>query len=136
MLAALENGVQGGKWYSLIDKVTHPRTLLAAWQKVARNKGAAGVDGQSIRRFEAQAEKYLGELEKSLKEGTYQPQPVKRVEIPKGPERTRPLGIPVVKDRIVQTALKLVIDTANGRGAFTDFNYCVYCFEAHGDANP
>jgi len=110
MLAALANGVKGGKWFSLIDKVVRPGTLEIAWQKVARNKGAAGVDGQSVERFEARAEESLAELGEALVSGTYRPQPVKRVEIPKGPGRTRPLGIPAVKDRIVQTALKLVIE--------------------------
>lgn len=110
MLAALENGVKGGKWFSLIDKVARQRTLEIAWQKVAANKGAAGVDGQSIERFGYKASAYLEELSESLKSGTYRPQPVKRVEIPKGPGKTRPLGIPAVKDRIVQTALKLVIE--------------------------
>lgn len=110
MLAALENSVKGGKWFSLIDKVVRPQTLEAAWQKVARNKGAAGVDNQSISRFRQQATKYLQELGAGLQAGTHRPQPVKRVEIPKGPGKTRPLGIPVVKDRIVQTALKMVVE--------------------------
>ena len=110
MLAALENGVKGGKWYSLIDKVSRLRTLKIAWQKVAANKGSAGVDGQSVKRFGHRAAEYLQELSQGLKSGSYRPQPVKRVEISKGPGKTRPLGIPVVKDRIVQTALKMVIE--------------------------
>ena len=80
-----------------MDKVVRPTTLAAAWQKVARNQGAAGVDGQSIERFAAQAERYLQELQHSLENGSYRPHPVKRVEIPKGDRRTRPLGIPTVK---------------------------------------
>lgn len=110
MVSALENGVKGGKWFSLVDKVYAPRTLAAAWAKVEANAGAAGVDGVSIERFAANAEKYLGELSTALREGTYRPQPVKRVDIPKGDGRTRPLGIPAVKDRIAQTAMKLVIE--------------------------
>jgi RNA-directed DNA polymerase len=110
MVSALGNGVKVGKWFSLIDKVVRPATLEIAWQRVARNQGAAGVDGQSIERFEAQSERYLRELQRSLTEGRYQPDPVKRVEIPKGDGKTRPLGIPTVKDRIVQTALKMVIE--------------------------
>ncbi len=110
MLAALENGVKGGKWFSLIDKVSRLRTLEIAWQKVAANKGSAGVDGQSVKRFGRRATQYLQELSQALKSGSYRPQPVKRVEIPKGPGKTRPLGIPVVKDRIVQTAMKMVIE--------------------------
>jgi RNA-directed DNA polymerase len=110
MVSALVNGVKGGKWFSLVDKVIRPTTLEAAWRQVARNKGAAGVDGQSIERFAAQAERYLRELHKDLKDASYRPDPVKRVEIPKGDGRTRPLGIPTVKDRIVQTALKMTIE--------------------------
>src|SRR6202165_4767804 len=110
MVSALVNGVKGGRWYSLMDKVCAPATLQTAWEKVRANKGAAGVDGQSIERFEARAELYLGELATALREGTYRPQPVKRVEIPKGDGKTRPLGIPTVKDRIVQTAVKFVLE--------------------------
>ena len=110
MLAALENGVKGGKWFSLIDKVTRFETLEIAWRKVARNKGSAGVDGQSVKRFGHRATEYLRELSEVLEAGIYQPQPVKRVEIPKGSGKTRPLGIPAVKDRIVQTALKMAIE--------------------------
>jgi RNA-directed DNA polymerase len=110
MVSALVNGVKGGRWYSLIDKVCAPATLQAAWAKVRANRGAAGVDGQSVERFAAHAELYLSELASALREGSYRPRPVKRVEIPKGDGRTRPLGIPAVKDRIVQTAVKLVIE--------------------------
>jgi RNA-directed DNA polymerase len=110
MVAALENGVKGGRWYSLMDKVYAPATLAAAWARVRANGGAAGVDGESIERFAAQAERYLAELATALRSDTYRAQPVKRVEIPKGDGKTRPLGIPVVKDRIVQTAMKLVIE--------------------------
>ncbi len=110
MVSALVNGVTGGKWFSLVDKAIRPATLAAAWQKVARNQGAAGVDGQSIERFAAQSERYLRELHEDLKSGHYRPSPVKRVEIPKADGKTRPLGIPTVKDRIVQTALKLAIE--------------------------
>ena len=110
MLAALGNGVKGGKWFSLIDKVYRMQTLRVAWQQVKRNKGAAGVDDISIERFGFKAESYLEELSQSLKEGSYQPIAVKRVYIPKGPGQQRPLGIPAVKDRIVQAAVKLVIE--------------------------
>jgi len=110
MLAALENGVRGGKWFSLIDKVYRPQTLQAAWHKVKANAGAAGVDGQSVKQFGFRAELYLAELEQALKSGAYRPEPIRRVEISKGGGKMRPLGIPAVKDRIVQTALKLVIE--------------------------
>ena len=110
MLSALVNGVHGGKWFSLMDKVFAPKTLALAWAKVRDNKGAAGVDGQSIARFAAKAELYLPELTAALKDGTYRPDAVKRVDIPKDDGRTRPLGIPTVKDRIVQQAVRLVIE--------------------------
>ncbi len=110
MLAALGNGVKGSKWFSLIDKVYRPSTLQAAWEQVKANRGAAGIDRQSIEGFAANAERYLNELAKGLEEGQYQPQAVRRVEIPKAGGKTRPLGIPTVKDRIVQTAVKRVIE--------------------------
>lgn len=110
MLAALENGVKGGKWYSLMDKVYASATLAAAWQQVKANKGAAGIDHISIERFEAQAERYLDELHQALKMGTYRPAAVKRVYIPKSDGKQRPLGIPTVKDRIVQAAVKMVME--------------------------
>jgi RNA-directed DNA polymerase len=110
MLSALVNGVHGGKWFSLMDKVFAPKTLALAWTKVRDNKGVAGVDGQSIARFAAKADDYLAELSTALKRGAYHPQAVKRVDIPKGDGRTRPLGIPTVKDRIVQQAVRLVIE--------------------------
>ena len=110
MVSALGNGVKGGKWFSLVDKAIRPTTLEAAWQKVERNKGAAGIDGQSVERFAAVADRYLAELHENLKNGSYRPGPVKRVNIPKGGGQTRPLGIPTVKDRIVQTALKMTIE--------------------------
>ena len=95
MLAALENGVKGGKWYSLIDKVWDKNTLWSAWWRVSENHGAAGVDRISIERFREKAEQYLGELEQGLKSGGYTPEAVRRVYIPKGPGQTRALGIPV-----------------------------------------
>ncbi|MFM8442664.1 MAG: reverse transcriptase domain-containing protein [Methylococcus sp.] len=110
MVSALVNGVEGGKWYSLMDKVYAPNTLALAWARVRANQGAAGVDGQSVGRFEAQAGAYLAELAEALREGAYRPQAVKRVEIPKGDGQTRPLGIPTVKDRIAQAAVKRVIE--------------------------
>jgi len=110
MVSALENGVKGGKWYSLMDKVYAPATLSAAWMKVQDNGGAAGVDRQSIERFAAQAEAYLSELSRALRTGAYRPAAVRRVEIPKGHGGVRPLGIPTVKDRIAQTAVKFVLE--------------------------
>jgi RNA-directed DNA polymerase len=122
MLSALGNGVKGGKWYSLIDKVYASDTLELAWARVDANKGAAGVDGQSVGRFAAKADVYLTELATALREGSYRPQAVKRVEIPKGDGRMRPLGIPTVKDRIVQQAVRLVIEPIFESG-FCDGSY-------------
>jgi len=111
MISALETGVKGGRWFSLMDKVSAERTLAAAWDRVKRNRGAAGVDRQSVSAFAAHAERYLGELAEALRNGTYRPQPVRRVWIDKpGSRQQRPLGIPTVKDRVVQTALKLVLE--------------------------
>jgi RNA-directed DNA polymerase len=110
MVSALVNGVKGGRWFSLIDKVFAPATLVLAYERVAAKGGAAGVDGQSLERFAARAEIYLAELWTALREGSYRPQPVRRVNIPKADGGLRPLGIPAVKDRIVQAAMKLVIE--------------------------
>lgn len=110
MISALVDGVRGGRWFSLIDKVFAPKTLAVAWEKVRGNGGASGVDGESVERFEARRDEYLAELSEALRQGDYQPQAVRRVEIPKGDGRMRPLGIPTVKDRVVQTAMKLVIE--------------------------
>ena len=110
MLTALENGVKGSKWYSLMDKVYAMGTLQAAWQRVLANNGLYGVDKVSIERFEAHSERYLLELHEVLKAERYQPLPIKRVYIPKGDGGQRPLGIPAVKDWVVQTAMKLVVE--------------------------
>jgi RNA-directed DNA polymerase len=109
MLAALERGVKGGKWHSLIDKVSRLETLALGWAQVERNAGAAGVDRVSVQRFAQARDRYLAELAQGLRDRSYRPQPVRRVYIPKG-KGQRPLGIPAVKDRVVQAALKLVIE--------------------------
>ena len=113
MLAALVTASKEGKqskWFSLIDKVWRDTTLQAAWQQVKSRKGAAGIDGTSIARFEAQAAKYLGEIAEQLKTGQYRAQAVRRVEIAKTGGGSRALGIPTVKDRVVQAAVKRVIE--------------------------
>jgi RNA-directed DNA polymerase len=110
MLAALGNGVRGGKWFSLIDKVYRPATLRSAWQQVLMNRGAAGVDRVSVERFAGQLDRYLGELGQELESGRYRPQPVRRVEIAKADGKLRPLGIPTVRDRVAQAAVKRVIE--------------------------
>jgi len=111
MLSALETGVKGGKWFSLMDKVYAPANLEAAWKKVKSNHGAAGVDGQSVGKFSQRAQQELERLHQQLKAGQYQPREVLRVWIDKpGAKKARPLGIPVVRDRVVQTALLQVIE--------------------------
>jgi RNA-directed DNA polymerase len=111
MLQTLENGVKGGKWFSLIDKVWDQRNLSAAWFKTAVNKGSAGIDGQSIQQFTSQLGKELDGLQRELKESGYQPLAVRRCWIPKpGSKEQRPLGIPAVRDRIVQGALRNVLE--------------------------
>ena len=111
MLRTLARGVKGGKWFSLIDKVYAERTLSLAWEKVKSNAGACGVDGISIDHFNKDRETRLLAVKEQLKSGSYQPQPVKRVEIPKpGSQQPRPLGIPTVTDRVVQGALHLVLE--------------------------
>ncbi len=111
MLEALESGVKGGKWFSLIDKVGAKKTLEVAWQQVRRNRGAGGIDGVSIERFAASAERILAELESEIKGGRYRPAPVRRCTIPKpGTKEKRTLGIPTVRDRVVQAALRAVLE--------------------------
>jgi RNA-directed DNA polymerase len=110
MLAALETGVTGGRWYSLMDKVYAPGTREAAWKRGAANRGAAGVDRVSVQRFARQAPRYLAEVGQELRDGSYRPGPARRVYIPKGPGATRPVGSATVKDRIAQAAVKLVVE--------------------------
>jgi len=97
------------KWYSLYDKVYAPARLQAAWEKVQANGGAAGCDGQTVEQFGARAEDNLQGLHDQLRTKQYRPRPVKRVEIPKGGGGVRPLGIPCVRDRIVQQAVLQVL---------------------------
>jgi RNA-directed DNA polymerase len=111
MLALLARGEEGTKWFSLIDKVWHQRTLGLAWSKVLANAGSCGVDGITVGQFSKDSARRLLDLEEQLKEGRYQPKPAKRVWIPKlGSSELRPLGIPTVTDRVVQAALKMVIE--------------------------
>jgi RNA-directed DNA polymerase len=111
MLEALERGPKNGVWHSLIDKVWAPRTLQAAWEQVAANAGAAGVDRVSVRMFGQNWEAELAALSRQLREGRFRPLPVRRVHIPKpGSSERRPLGIPAVRDRVVQTALRMVLE--------------------------
>ena len=110
MLATLENhSVRGGKWHSLIDKVYKAENLYSAYREVAANRGAPGVDNITTEDFTAALVKNLDKLEQQLRDGSYRPQAIKRVNIPKpGTRETRPLGIPTVRDRTVQAALRHV----------------------------
>ena len=97
------------KWHSLMDKVYLPRNLQAAWKRVQKNGGAAGSDGITIPQFARGADRHLAVLHADLRAKTYRPQPVRRVYIPKSGGGKRPLGIPCVRDRIVQQALLQVL---------------------------
>ena len=111
MLATLERGIKGGKWYSLMDKVWAETTLtLAAWA-VIRNEGAPGIDHRTTEQLEEELGSEVALLGRQLRENTYRPQAVKRVWIEKtGSQEKRPLGIPVVRDRVVQGAVRAVIE--------------------------
>jgi len=93
------------KVHSLIDKVYKPLNLYIAWEKVKANKGSGGVDRVSIEDFDENLSQNLDEIHRLLKEDRYLPQPVRRVWIPKPNKDKRPLGIPSVRDRVVQQAL-------------------------------
>jgi RNA-directed DNA polymerase len=111
MLTALEEGVLGGKWYSLMDKVYPLPNLRKAFERVKANGGAAGVDHVTVKEFERHLEANLEKLSRSLREGSYRPQAIRRVWIPKpGSKEQRPLGIPTVRDRVVQAAVRAVLE--------------------------
>lgn len=95
------------KVHSLIDKIYQRKNLEMAWERVCANRGSGGVDGQSVREFGEQADEQLSRLQRELVERTYQPQPVRRVTIPKAgkPGEYRTLGIPSIYDRVCQQAL-------------------------------
>lgn len=107
----LENKVKGGKWHTLIDKVFSEQNLFCAAASVLGKKGAAGVDRQTVDDFAAAEREELTRLQQQLREGRYEPAAVRRTWIPKpGNQELRPLGIPTVRDRVVQTALLRVIE--------------------------
>lgn len=125
MLAALQNGVQGGVWFSLIDKVYAQKNLEAAFRKVQKNQGAAGVDHITIGEYERKLDENLKQVSEELRQGRYRPRAILRQYIEKpGSEEKRPLGIPVVRDRTVQTALRQVIEPVFER----TFAECSYGF--------
>ena len=110
MVSALVNGVKGGKWFSLIDKVFAPATLDAAWAKVTGQRGGSGGGWAEPGAVRGTGGDLSGRAVGWVAGGKLPPAAGQRVEIPKGDGETRPLGIPAVKDRIVQAAMKLVIE--------------------------
>lgn len=110
MLATLEQGVKGGKWFSLIDKVASLRVLEAAFWRVKSNRGAPGVDHVTIEKFESNLKQELRQLHQALVSGSYRPQEILRRWIPKLGGGERPLGIPTIRDRVVQGALRSVLE--------------------------
>src|SRR5215510_5768652 len=120
------------KFYSLYDKVWRTDVLQEAWRQVKTNKGAPGVDGESIEGIVSRGEEglMLGRLQKQLRAKSYRFHPVRRVDIPKPKGGTRPLGIATVKDRVVQTAMKLVLEPIFE----ADFHDCSYGYRPRRDA--
>jgi len=111
MLTALETGLKGGKWFRLIDKVYALPNLRRAFARVKANGGAAGVDHVTVEEFERDLEANLEKLSRSLADDRYRPQAVRRHWITKlGSKEKRPLGIPTVRDRVAQTALRAVLE--------------------------
>lgn len=99
------------RFHALYDRIFRPDIVWRAWIEVCKNGGSAGVDGVRIEDIvNTGVENFLNEIQEELKSGRYRPQPVKRVYIEKADGRKRPLGIPTVKDRIVQQACKIVIE--------------------------
>ena len=111
MLATLETGVKGGKWFSLVDKVWREDNLRVAFARVAANKGSAGVDHVGVAAYGERMESEIVKLSAELREGSYRPQPLRRVYIDKpGSAEKRPLGIPTVRDRVAHGAVKQVVE--------------------------
>jgi RNA-directed DNA polymerase len=123
MLTALETGVKGRLWFSLIDKVYSEGNLLAASHQVATNEGAPGVDHITTEEFGRDLDRNLKKLAEQIRDGTYVPHDIRRVWIPKpGTKAQRPLGIPTVRDRVAQAALRNTIEPIFER-EFSEHSY-------------
>lgn len=123
MLVALEQGVKGGVWFSLIDKVYAMANLRSAFAKVARNKGAAGVDHVTVQDFDRRRDENLSVIHDLLRAGQYRPQMIRRKLIDKpGSKEKRALGIPTVRDRVTQGALRHVLEPIFEK-AFAEHSY-------------
>jgi group II intron reverse transcriptase/maturase len=113
------------RFHALYDRLWLPYLLQSAWELVHRNRGAAGIDQQTLAEIEAAGvPQFLAAIAQSLRDKTYRPQPVRRVEIPKGEGKTRPLGIPTVRERVVQAACKLLLEPIFE----ADFEGCAFGF--------
>jgi RNA-directed DNA polymerase len=111
MLETLEAGIKGGHWFSLIDKVYQPANLWRSWERIKANGGAAGVDQETVKMFARHEEVNLEKLAQDLRTGRYQPEAVRRKWIDKpGSRQKRPLGIPTLRDRVVQAAVRHVLE--------------------------
>lgn len=119
------------KWYSLYDKVYALPNLEWAWEKVRSRKGAGGIDRQTIASFERHKERQLSEIHRLLREKRYRPHALRRVYIPKGNGEKRPLGIPTIRDRVVQQALVNILEPIFEPG----FHDCSYGFRPQRDTH-
>lgn len=111
MVRALEIGVEGGKWYSVADKVYKKENLAASYERTRKNNGKPGIDNISVSQFGKRLEDNLSRIREELRSGTYRPEQLRRIYIPKpGSSEKRPISIPTVKDRVVQGAVKHVME--------------------------